>query len=119
MPVREFFDNGLYIYDPSKADPSKTDAWVTAKSCVWHGPKFLSSVSVLETHYSGDDSLEHFFQNTLDIKDSTIDTVLNELKVLRVADLSNEHADVSCRTHQAYTYLDSHSESSESLKQIR
>jgi hypothetical protein len=56
MSVRGSFDNGLYIYDPSKVD-----GWVTAKSCVWHGPKFLSSVSVLETHYSGDHSLEHFF----------------------------------------------------------
>jgi ethanolamine ammonia-lyase small subunit len=114
MSVRGSFDNGLYIYDPSKVD-----GWVTAKSCVWHGPKFLSSVSVLETHYSGDHSLEHFFQKTLDVKDSTIDTVLSELKIMRVTGLSNGHAGVSCRTHQAYTYLDSHSESSESLKQIR
>ena len=92
---------------------------MTAKTCVWHGPKFLSSVSVLETHYSGDHSLKHFFQEILDIQDSTIDTVLSELKVLSDTAPSNDNYDVLCRTYQAYTYLDAHSESNEFLEQIR
>jgi hypothetical protein len=92
---------------------------VAAKNCVWHGPKFLSCVSVLETHYSGDDSLKHFFQEILDVQDSTIETVLSELKLLSDTVPSNDNDDVLCQTYKAYTYLDAHSESNESLKQIR
>ena len=92
---------------------------MTAKNCVWHGPKFLSCVSVLEEHYSGDHSLKHFFQEILDVQDSTIDTVLKELEVLSDTVPSNDNDDILCRTYQAYAYLDAHSESNKSLTQIR
>ena len=71
---------------------------------------------VLETCYPGDSYSESFFATTLNIKDSTLKTVLDELLKWTREDPGSH--DIS-ETRRAYEYLDSNTRTDEDLKTVR
>ncbi|KAF2654846.1 hypothetical protein K491DRAFT_599984 [Lophiostoma macrostomum CBS 122681] len=98
--LREFFDLTEFIRDPD-AD----GGWVHVKDCVWKGPAFLRHTSVLEMKYSSEPILKDFFSKTLDIPNSTIYTVLNELKAWN--ENSNDTRGLS-ESREIYSHLSVH-----------
>jgi hypothetical protein len=53
--------------------------------CNWRGPSFLRNYGLLEPHYGDSPKLSRFFEKTLDVNDTSIDNVLDEL-MLRTED---------------------------------
>jgi len=71
---------------------------------------------VLDTCYPEDSYLENFFTATLNIKNSTLKTVLYELlKWIREDPGSHSLSE----TRQAYEYLDSHARTDEELGTVQ
>ncbi|CAG5182746.1 uncharacterized protein ALTATR162_LOCUS10314 [Alternaria atra] len=72
----EFFEEGL-LWIPS----SKT--WEDRSWCNWRGPPFLEHRKVLHPHYGHDPILTTFFKNILNVTDTSISDVMDELQCCR------------------------------------
>ena len=74
------------IYCPRK---NTNGIWRNSDECVWDGPRFLITVEPLKIHYDYDKDLSTFFSVVLEIRNYSIQDVLNELAAIKdMADLS-------------------------------
>lgn len=103
-----FFNSGPYILE--------VEGWVEARYCIWKGPDFLLNKLVLEPCYSGDSYLESFFAVTLGIKDSTFETVLDELMYRTQNFNGSTELFVALKM---YHYLDAHVQADGDLVKVR
>jgi hypothetical protein len=73
------------VYCPRK---NTNGIWRNLDECVWDGPRFLITVEPLKIHYDYDKDLSTFFSVVLEIRNYSIQDVLNELAAIKdMADL--------------------------------
>jgi hypothetical protein len=90
--------------------------WVSPDNCVWRGPDFLRHTTVLEKCYPEDTYTENLFSTILNIKDTTFETVLDELLLwAQESPSSYNRSD----TQKAYEYISSNAKTDEELKTMR
>jgi hypothetical protein len=90
--------------------------WVSPDDCVWRGPDFLRHTTVLETCYPEDIYTESLFSTILDIRDSTLDTVVDEIELWAQESPGTYNPSY---TQEAYKYISSHVQTDEDLKTMR
>lgn len=111
MSISDFFSESPCLYNPQHC------TWVTSQNCVWKGPDFLSSKTVLGRSYANEDHLEDFFKTILGIGSATVETIIEELCFQRAKnDVSTEQLEL-CR--KAYAYIDSHTHSDKDCENLR
>ena len=74
MPSQEHFSENETIFAPATVG-----RWRPPSECVWDGPDFMQTKSVLKSHYGHIPALENLFVNDLKIRDSNVDDMLEEL----------------------------------------
>ncbi|USP74759.1 hypothetical protein yc1106_02033 [Curvularia clavata] len=92
--LRTRFDNS-FIWD------SHCNEWVERKQCLWNGPEFIRSKSVLSRTYKSFPRLDSFFSAILDVPSTKIEDVIQEIEARR----DGEEAVALHLMHQIYMYL--------------
>jgi hypothetical protein len=91
-------------------------AWVTRGQCVFEGPDFISSKTVLKRTYSQDSLLSSFFHTVLSIPDCNIGDVLHELDARREGSQGDTNAVL---TQDIYSYLNTNTHTDGDWSMIR
>ena len=77
MGHRSFFGSDNNIRDCHASE------WVHLERCVWDGPDFLVSKTVLKRSYGDNPLLQHFFTTALRVSNCNIEDVVAEIESRR------------------------------------
>lgn len=110
MRNRSIFDDGLGIRD------FQDDYWVGQSDCIWQGPDFVSFKTVLARSYGSNALISNFFRDVLQIRDCSIDNVIEEIEERR--DDTHTPPDLSV-SRKIYSYLNANARSDEDRQKIR
>ena len=75
------FTDSPYVFVPDPICP-----WFTPEDCVWDGPSFLGNKSVLRNIYNDIPEIKRLFVVVLNVKDATLEHVIEDLIEVRRSD---------------------------------